>query len=166
MISSQNHAEGQIPEGPRRENAPPRPIDALLRLLRGQSDPDTDESRRASARAPVGHRHPTGFVNGSEAWVDARAIGAEITPAPDPGPPHTPDLFTTPAPARYEVTLELPVALAGSAPQGYEHPPYPPLEHGTALGWDSDHVVVQCPRGICTLSRAQWARGERYCDGC
>ena len=148
---------------PRRD---PR-LDAWLRLLLGESDPEHAAPATGTPRTAPGHAPDhAGFVKGSQAWHDAIAAGeTPLEIAPDPAQS---DLFTAPAPARFVLdetalmrprgfTPEPPADAAGGATD---------IEHHTAIAWDATRVVLACARGLCTIARARWEAGARACDGC
>ena len=138
-----------------------------MRLLHNESHPEEAAPDLAARHAlGAGGWMRDGFIEGSEAWADARAAGESPIALPRPDRQH--DLFTEPPPGRFTLDVD-----ALSVPRGFGAPAPDDAagaecdaEYHTALGWDAARVVFACPRGLCTIPRAAWDEGERICKGC
>ena len=83
-------------------------LDALWRCLSEESEVDTPHSEAAEAEAYAQGAIPRtepGFVQGSQAWDDARAAGVEIK-AWKPAQPRQQSLFDAPVIERYVIDIE------------------------------------------------------------
>ena len=68
----------------------------------------------------------------------------------------------------YEELFEcLPLNLGGTEPCDSLDPETESENiYGIAYAWDKENILFHCPRGLCTISRIDWNKGDRFCAGC
>ena len=152
-------------------------LNKLQAFLEGSVNYETSESaaqfnqvqEENKLKKPSERRIPaSGFVQGSQAYEYAEALGLSIELQQHKEPDGTADLFHEPLIPRYFLAHDFyelfPMRFGGAAPDDAYTPESDHYEG--AIAWDENHVLFPCPRGVCMIGRTDWQKGCRQCRGC